>query len=108
MLWHRFGSRGASGATLTRRVGINSAWLILQPLIVNVATLVATGYITRRLGKEGYGLFNYGFAYIAAFAAIANLGLRTVGVRAMAARREEPQIVFGAMIGLRLALAAVV
>jgi O-antigen/teichoic acid export membrane protein len=90
---------------MIRRVGVNSAWLILQPLVLNALTLVAMGYITRRLGESGYGLFNRGFAYVALFAPLANLGLRTVGVRAMAERRESARELFGTLLALRLSLA---
>src|SRR5262249_28116019 len=95
-------------AGIVRRVGINSAWLILQPLLLNFITLVAMGYITRRLGDRGYGMVNRGFAYLVLFAPIANLGLRTVGVRAMAERREEAPRIFATFAALRLALALLV
>src|SRR5262245_26275494 len=93
---------------MARRVGANSIWLIVQPLFMNAVSLVAMGYITRHLGKAGYGLFNYGVAYVAAFAPLANLGLRTVGVRAMAERPGEARRLFASLLLVRLGLAALV
>jgi O-antigen/teichoic acid export membrane protein len=97
-----------AAAAMIRRVGVNSAWLILQPLLLNLITLAAMGYITRRLGRAGYGLFNFGFAHVAAFTAIANVGLRTVAVRAIAERRDGAARIFTAFLVLRLGLAALV
>src|SRR5207244_84057 len=44
------GVRIPEPVSMLRRVSVNSAWLILQPLLVNVVSLVAMGYIARRLG----------------------------------------------------------
>lgn len=94
--------------SMGRRVGVNSVWLIAQPLFLNVVTLLAMGYITRQLGKSGYGVFNDGFAIVALYAPLANLGLRTVVVRDLAEQRADAARVFGAYLALRLGLALLV
>ena len=48
-----------------RTVAKNTAWLVLQPLLMNVLSLAATAYITRGLGATEFGRFNLGLGFVA-------------------------------------------
>ena len=90
--------------SMARRVGGNSLWLIARPLFLNVLSIASNLYIVRELGAEGYGAFNLGFAQVALFAPLCNLGLRAVAVRAIAEDRTRGREIVGALFALRLVL----
>jgi O-antigen/teichoic acid export membrane protein len=89
---------------MARRVGRNSAWLIARPLLLNVLSVFSNAYIARKLGADDYGLFNLGFAQVALFTPLCNLGIRAVAIRAIAQRRERAGEVIGAVVALRFLL----
>lgn len=92
--------------SMARRVGGNSLWLIARPLALNVLSIVSNIYIVRKLGAADFGAFNLGFAQVALFAPLCNLGLRAVAVRAIAENREEAPVIVGALHALRILLTA--
>lgn len=96
-------ARGADAAR-ARRVATNSLWLAGQPLALNAISILSTAYIARKLGAADYGSFNVGFAQVALFAPLCNLGLRAVAVRAIAEDRERAQEVAQAVFALRILL----
>jgi O-antigen/teichoic acid export membrane protein len=92
---------------MARRVGGNSLWLIARPLFLNVLSIASNLYIVRELGAADYGAFNLGFAQVALFSPLCNLGLRAVAVRAIAEDRERGREIVGALFALRLVLTAI-
>lgn len=96
-----------SDSSMARRVGGNSLWLIARPLLLNVLSIASNLYIVRELGAADYGAFNLGFAQVALFAPLCNLGLRAVAVRAIAEDRERGREIVGALFALRLVLTAI-
>jgi O-antigen/teichoic acid export membrane protein len=98
---------GPPEESMARRVGGNSLWLIARPLALNVLSILSNVYIVRELGAAGYGAFNLGFAQVALFAPLCNLGLRAAAVRAIAQNRESAPAVVGALHALRLLLTAI-
>jgi O-antigen/teichoic acid export membrane protein len=100
------GRAAAPRGDMVSRVAANSAWLICQPLLLNVISVLSTGYIARSLGAADYGAFNLGFAQIALFSPLGNLGLRAVAVRAIAEDREHAREIVGATFALRLLFTA--
>jgi O-antigen/teichoic acid export membrane protein len=91
-----------------RTVAKNTAWAVLQPLLMNVLSLAATGYIARQLGVAEYGRFNLGYAFVAMFAPLTNLGLRSLTIRHVAANRDSAAEYLGRVLVLRLILSFVV
>ncbi|HEU4754960.1 MAG TPA: flippase [Armatimonadota bacterium] len=92
---------------MVSRVAANSVWLICQPLLLNIVSVVSTGYIARKLGAADYGAFNLGFAQIALFSPLCNLGLRAVAVRAIAEDRSHAREIVGATFSVRLLFTAI-
>ncbi len=76
------------------RVAKNSLWLIAQPVLLNLLSLLAVPYITRMLGEEDYGRFTLGFALIAMFSPLVNMGLRAITVRDLVVARENCRAVY--------------
>lgn len=90
------------------KVAKNSLWLIVQPLLLNAISIFAIAYIARRLGKVDYGRFVFAFTYVAMFMPFANMGLRAVTVRSVAADREHTDENLGRLAVVRLILALLV
>ncbi len=84
-------SEVSEGPGMARRVAGNSIWLIGQPLLLNVLSIASTAYISRKLGADGYGIFNLGLAEATLFAPICNLGLRAVMVRKISSDRDQAE-----------------
>jgi PST family polysaccharide transporter len=87
-----------------RTVARNTAWLVLQPLLMNVLSLAATAYISRRLGVTEFGRFNFGLAFVAMFAPLTNMGIRSLAIRRVAQNRESAPDYLGQVLVLRLLL----
>jgi O-antigen/teichoic acid export membrane protein len=90
-----------SAATVAR----NSVWLIAQPLIMGVTSLVVTAIVARHLGTNNYGVLLLLLSYAALFSPISNLGLRPYSVREIAASRERALEIVEDMLVLRFSLA---
>jgi O-antigen/teichoic acid export membrane protein len=88
-----------------RTVARNTIWLTLQPLAMNVLSLGATMYLTRRLGAAEWGRFNLCLAFVAMLAPLANLGLRTLANRHAAQHRESAREFLGQVLVLRVLFA---
>jgi O-antigen/teichoic acid export membrane protein len=94
--------------SVEKTVAKNAAWLILQPLLMNVLSLASAGFIARQLGTSDFGRFNLGLAFVAMFAPLTHLGLRALAVRHLAQNRETASDYLGKLIVLRFTLAVVV
>lgn len=90
-----------SAATVAR----NSVWLIAQPMIMGVTSLVVTALVARHLGTNDYGVLLLLLSYAALFSPISNLGLRPYSVREIAASRERALEIVEDMLVLRFSLA---
>jgi polysaccharide transporter, PST family len=91
-----------------RTVAKNTAWLALQPLVMNVLSLAATRYIAERLGVTDFGRFNLGLAFVTMFAPLTHLGLRGLTVRHVPQNRDTAAEYLGRILVLRVLLALIV
>lgn len=71
-------------------------------------SLVVLGYLTRYLGVEGYGQYNVIFAYLALFGVMVDFGFYLLQVREIVNKPEQESFILGNILGLKLALSAVV
>ena len=83
----------------------NAAWLMIQPVITGILSLVVTAIVARHLGAQGYGLLMLLLSYVAIFALMSALGLRPYSVREIAANRSRALQIVEDLLGLRFALA---
>jgi O-antigen/teichoic acid export membrane protein len=91
-----------------RTIAKNTAWLALQPLLMNVVSLAATRYIADRLGVVDFGRFNLGYTFVAMFAPLTNLGLRTLSARYIPQHRDTAAEYLGRILVLRTFLALLI
>ena len=91
--------------TGSNTVARNAAWLIAQPILVGIVSIVVTALVARDLGTAQYGTLLLLLSYAALFSQIGNLGLRPYSVREIAANRERAVEIVSDMIVLRSLLA---
>lgn len=80
----------------------NTGWLLFEQLFRLGVTLVVTSLMARFLGIEGFGLINYGLAYIMIFTTVSNLGIDSILVNEIIKNRNETGKLIGTTIYLRL------
>jgi O-antigen/teichoic acid export membrane protein len=86
------------------RVARNTGWLVIQPLVLNAASVFAMGYITRTLGTDAYGRFTLAFVLVAMFSPFSNMGLRSITVRDIAQDKDATTAHLAKMLTTRTAL----
>mgnify|MGYP000108938128 CR=1 FL=1 len=72
-----------------KRVARNTGIIIAGDVIFRIISLIVTIYLARYLGTDGFGKYNFVFAYLAFFGVITNLGFQTILVREMS---RDPSI----------------
>lgn len=85
-----------------RTIFQNIAILTIQHVVVNLVSVLAVGYVARRLGNEDYGVFALAFSLVAIFMAFSSFGLRQLAIREMSRERENPEEVLGRIIPARI------
>lgn len=76
--------------------------------VVNLTTgLVTSAVLSRHLGVEGFGGFNYLFAFLYFFLTLNDLGVNTIVLREVSKDPDRADRILGAMLSFRLALAVV-
>jgi PST family polysaccharide transporter len=78
--------------------------LIIQPLLLNVIGIPATGYIIHQLGATGYGQWATATTLIATVTFLTNLGLRMYFIRSIAQDPASAQSGLAEQLGLRVLL----
>lgn len=90
-----------------RRLVFRNTGILAVSQVAVMATQLATALIlSRYLGAEGFGQYNYVFAFYMMFLAVSDLGVATVAVREIAQRREQASEVVSGLLSLRVLLAA--
>jgi O-antigen/teichoic acid export membrane protein len=87
-----------------KRVLRNSAALITTRIITKIATTGLTIVVARRLGDVNFGVFSTIFAFTALFSIIEEFGLTVPMIRKLAKREEDPGIVLGRIIYMKIPL----
>lgn len=86
-------------------VARNSLWLIAQPLVLNLVSVVVVAMVARHLGPVDYGRLVLFLSAVAFLAPFINLGLRQYMVREVAGRPERTPELMSELMPLRLMLA---
>ena len=90
-----------------KKVSRNFISLFLSDGITRLIGFAATVYIARLLAVEGFGLINYGLAFISYALLFANPGLTIIGAREVAKAPQDHRFI-EETLGLRLVLAIVI
>lgn len=80
----------------------NTGWLIFDKVFHMILSLVVTSMTARYLGKEGYGVINFGLSFINIFTIICKLGIDSIIVNELVKNKEKSGEILGTTLVLRL------
>jgi O-antigen/teichoic acid export membrane protein len=90
---------------IPQRVAFNTSVQLVARLGAIALALISFALVTRYLGVEGFGEYALVLAFLALLVPISDLGLTAIGVRELAAHRDEEEALVGDLLGLRIAVA---
>ena len=92
---------------IPQRVAINTTVQLVARLGAITLALISFALVTRYLGVSGFGEYALVLAFLALLVPISDLGLTAIGVRELAAHRDEEETLVGDLLGLRIAVALI-
>lgn len=93
---------------IARKIAYNVAVSSISKVLSTILALVAIGFITRYLGKEGFGNYATVLAFLSFFAAIADLGLYHISTREISRPGANMEHIMSNIFTLRVLSSAVV
>jgi O-antigen/teichoic acid export membrane protein len=89
-------------AVATTKIAYNVVVSSISKALSTILALVSIAFITRYLGKEGFGDYATLLAFLAFFTAIADLGLYHISTREISREEADEKKVIGNIFALRL------
>ncbi|MDD5083857.1 MAG: flippase [Candidatus Moranbacteria bacterium] len=93
---------------LAGRIAYNVVFNAVAKVISTALALVAIGFITRYLGKDGFGNYATMLAFFAFFNAIGDLGLQSVTAREISREGAKESHIMSNVLTLRLAISLLI
>lgn len=90
--------------TTKHRIFKNSIFLLSSNVISKIINLAILLILTRMLGKEGFGLYSFAFAYVSMFMLFSHLGLSTLITREIAKQKSNAENLISTTFPLILVL----
>jgi O-antigen/teichoic acid export membrane protein len=90
---------------IPQRVAFNTTVQLVARLGAIALALISFALVTRYLGVEGFGEYALVLAFLALLVPISDLGLTAIGVRELAAHRDEEETLVGDLLGVRIVVA---
>lgn len=87
---------------IARKIAYNVAFNTTAKILSTILALVAIGFITRYLGKEGFGNYATVLAFFSFFGALADLGLSSVSAREISRKRADEKKIMGNVFAFRM------
>lgn len=87
---------------IARKIAYNVVFNASAKILSTVLALVGIGFITRYLGKEGFGEYSIVLAFFAFFASIADLGIYTITARNISREGADEEKIVGNAMSLRI------
>jgi len=88
---------------IARKIAYNVAISSLSKVLSTALALVSIAFITRYLGKEGFGNYATVLAFLSFFAALADLGLYSISTREISKSGADGKKIMGNVFAMRLA-----
>lgn len=92
----------------SRKIAYNVVFSAAAKVVGTVLALVGIGFITRYLGKEGFGDYSTVLAFFFFFGAVADLGLYTVSTREISRPGSDEKKILGNVFSIRLVCSLVI
>jgi len=93
---------------LAGRIAYNVVFNAIAKIISTVLALIAIGFITRYLGKDGFGNYATMLAFFAFFNAVGDLGLQSVTAREISREGAKESHIMSNVLTLRLAISCII
>lgn len=93
---------------IARKIAYNVAVNSISKFLATVLALVSIGFITRYLGKEGFGNYATVLAFLSFFAAVADLGLYHISTREISRPGADEQKIMGNIFSIRIIASLVI
>lgn len=87
---------------IARKVAYNVLFSSVSKVLSTVLALISIGFITRYLGKEGFGNYATVLAFLSFFAAVADLGLYHISTREISREGADEEKIIGNIFSLRI------
>jgi O-antigen/teichoic acid export membrane protein len=87
---------------IARKIAYNVVISSISKVLSTILALVAIGFITRYLGKEGFGNYATVLAFLSFFAAISDLGLYSIVTREISRAGADEEKILGNIFSIRL------
>ena len=89
---------------MRRQTTRNSLALLISQAVTVLVTALMLPFLTRYLGKAGYGLYTSIYAFVGTFGILGDIGLNVILNREIARRREQAARLLGQTLVLKLLL----
>lgn len=93
---------------VARKIAYNVFWSATAKVLATVLALVSIGFITRYLGKEGFGDYATVLAFFSFFGAFADLGLYSMATREISRIGADEKKIMGNVFSLRVCSSLIV
>jgi O-antigen/teichoic acid export membrane protein len=91
-------------SSLPRKIAYNVIFSSIAKVAGTVLALVGIGFITRYLGKDGFGDYSTVLAFFAFFSALADLGLYSISTREISRPGSDERKILGNVFTIRIAV----
>ncbi len=93
---------------IARKIAYNVVFSVITKILSTILALVGIGFITRYLGKDGFGDYSTVLAFFAFFGSVADLGLYAITARDISREGADEAKILGNAFALRLVSAITV
>lgn len=93
---------------VARKIAYNVAVSSVSKVLATVLALVSIGFITRYLGKDGFGDYATVLAFFSFFSAIGDLGLYSISTREISRSGADEEEIMGNIFSLRIGISFVI
>src|SRR4030065_1204411 len=87
---------------VARKIAYNVLVSSISKVLSTILALVSIAFITRCLGKEGFGNYATVLAFLSFFAAVADLGLYSISTREISKEGSDEKKIMGNIFALRM------
>ena len=89
------------------RIAKNSAILLVAQVYSTLTLFIYIPLLTRYLGRDNYGRYNYAYAFVGLFQVLAFLGTHQILIRETARDKQKAGLYFGNLLVIKVILTAI-
>ena len=94
--------------SIPRKIAYNVIVSSTAKMLSTIAALVGIGFITRYLGKDGFGMYTIALAFFALFGAVGDFGLYQVTTRDISRPGADEEKIVGNVATLRIMISIII